>query len=196
VNPMPGSCARIKKIEVMFINRGVHVYFMGFKKTSDLIAVSFGLAEAGANTFTQEEVALQLDVLNNEIFVVLAADINLTPPDLVGGTSTATSGSITSTSQTALATLASTNTISQAQLSIRGDVAQPSAAVSFQRAAEESYTGMLDYVALIATNNFFVQVQGTGNAGAKNIAGRVYGYRARADASTYAALVQSEVLSA
>jgi hypothetical protein len=169
---------------------------MGFKKTSDLIAVSFGLAESGANTFTQEEVALQLDVLNNEIFVVLAADINLTPPDLVGGTSTATSGSITSTSQTALATLASTNTISQAQLSIRGDVAQPSAAVSFQRAAEESYTGMLDYVALIATNNFFVQVQGTGNAGAKNIAGRVYGYRARADASTYAALVQSEVLSA
>ena len=46
---------------------------MGFKKTSELIAISFGLAETAANTFTQEEVALQLDVLNNEIFVVLAA---------------------------------------------------------------------------------------------------------------------------
>lgn len=169
---------------------------MGFKKTSDLIAISFGLTESGANTFTQEEVALQLDVLNNEIFVVLACDINVASPDLVGGTSSDTRASVTSTSQTALATLASTNTIAEAQLAIRGDVAQPSNSVSFQRAAEESYTGMLDYVALIATNNFFVQVQGAGNAGAKSVAGRVYGYRARADASTYAALVQSEVLSA
>lgn len=169
---------------------------MGFKKTSDLIAVSFGLTESGANTFTQEEIALQLDVLNNEIFVVLATDINVAAPDNVGGTSSDTRASVTSTSQTALATLASTNTIAEAQLAIRGDAAQPANSVSFQRAAEESYTGMLDYVALIATNNFFVQVQGTGNAGAKSVAGRVYGYRARADASTYAALVQSEVLSA
>jgi len=169
---------------------------MGFKKTSDLIAVSFGLTESGANTFTQEEIALQLDVLNNEIFVVLATDINVAAPDNVGGTSSDTRASVTSTSQTALASLASTNTIAEAQLAIRGDAAQPGNSVSFQRAAEESYTGMLDYVALIATNNFFVQVQGTGNAGAKSVAGRVYGYRARADASTYAALVQSEVLSA
>jgi len=169
---------------------------MGFKKTSDLIAVSFGLTEGGANTFTQGEIALQLDVLNNEIFVVLATDLNVAAPDNVGGTSSDTRASVTSTSQTALATLANTNTIAEAQLAIRGDVAQPGNSVSFQRAAEESYTGMLDYVALIATNNFFVQVQGSGNAGAKSVAGRVYGYRARADASTYAALVQSEVLSA
>jgi len=45
---------------------------MGFKKTSDLIAISFGVTESAANTFTQDEIALQLDVLNNEIFVVLA----------------------------------------------------------------------------------------------------------------------------
>ena len=66
----------------------------------------------------------------------------------------------------------------------------------FARAANESYTGELDYIALIATNNFFVQVQGTANAGAKGVNGRVWGYRAKADSSTYAALVQSEVLSA
>jgi len=37
---------------------------------------------------------------------------------------------------------------------------------------------------------------GTNNLAAKDVSGRVWGYRARADASTYAALVQSEVLSA
>tara|TARA_R110000822_G_scaffold273135_2_gene395656 strand:+ start:184 stop:687 length:504 start_codon:yes stop_codon:yes gene_type:complete len=167
---------------------------MGFKKTSDLIAVSFGVTESGANTFTQDEIALQLDVLNNEIFVVLAADLNLASPDMVAGTNTSVNGTITTTSQTALPTLSGTNTISVAQLSIRSDA--PGSQVSFQRAAEESYSGMLDYIALIATNNFFVQVEGAGNAGVKSCRGRVYGYRARADASTYAALVQSEVLSA
>ena len=47
---------------------------MGFKKTSELIAVSFNTVELAPNTFIQDEIALQLDVLNNEIFVVLAVD--------------------------------------------------------------------------------------------------------------------------
>ena len=169
---------------------------MGFKKTSDLIAISFDVDESGANTFTQDTVALQLDVLNNEIFVGLAADLNLSAPDNVGGTNSEVRSSITATTQTAIQNLSNTNTIAVAQDAIRGDAAQPSNSVAFTRAAEESYSGMLDYIALIATNNFFVQVKGNGNAGAKGVQGRVYGYRARADASTYAALVQSEVLSA
>jgi len=56
---------------------------MGFKKTSDLIAISFGVTESAANTFTQDEIALQLDVLGNEIFVVLAVDLNVAAPNLV-----------------------------------------------------------------------------------------------------------------
>ena len=168
---------------------------MGFKKTSDLIAVSFGVTEAGPNTFTQGEVALQLDVLNNEIFVVLAADLNPFTPDLTPGQNSLTKAAITSTSQTAMATLANTNTIAVSQLDIRSAGAAGDA-VSFSRAAEESYSGVLDYIALIATNNFFVAVEGAGNSGTNTVNGRIFGYRARADASTYAALVQSEVLSA
>jgi len=56
---------------------------MGFKKTSDLIAISFRVDESALNTFTQDEIALQLDILNNEIFVVLAVDLNPSSPDLV-----------------------------------------------------------------------------------------------------------------
>ena len=55
---------------------------------------------------------------------------------------------------------------------------------------------MVDYIGLIATNNFFVSVQGANNIAAKGVNGRLWGYRAKADATTYAALVQSEVLSA
>jgi len=166
---------------------------MGFKKTSDLIAISFGVTESAANTFTQDEIALQLDVLNNEIFVVLAVDLNPAAPDLVAAQTTETRAVITSTTSTTMQTLANTNTVAEADLIIVSDAAN---SVAFTRAAEESYTGRMDYISLIATNNFFVAVQGTLNTAAKSVNGRLWGYRAKADGSTYAALVQSEVLSA
>ena len=168
---------------------------MGFKKTSDLIAISFDVTETAANTFTQEEVALQLDVLNNEIFVVLAVDLNPESPDAIAGTNTITSGSVSSTTQLAVTNLSNTNCIADAQLAIRA-AGYVDGGVGFSRMATESYTGDLDYIALIATNNFFAQVSGANNGAAKTMSGRLYGYRAKADAATYAALVQSEVLSA
>jgi len=168
---------------------------MGFKKTSDTIAISFGLTEAAPNTFIEEQVALQLDVLNNEIFVVLAADLNLTPPDAVAGADTNTFGAISNTSSLTMPTLAQTNTIAVARDAIRA-AGFVDGGVSFTRSASETYTGDVEYIALISTNNFFVQLQGQANVLAKSLNGRVWGYRARADAATYAALVQSEVLSA
>jgi len=168
---------------------------MGFKKTSETVAISFGLSEAAPNTYIQEEIALQLDILNNEIFVVLAIDMDLSSPDAVAGTNTQVSSSITTTTQTALQTLANSNCLAAAQKSIRA-AGFVDSGVGFDRKADSSYTGDVDYIGLIATNNFFVQVAGVGNLGAKALTGRVWGYRARADASTYAALVQSEVLSA
>ena len=166
---------------------------MGFKKTSDTIAISFGLDEIAANTYTQEEVALQLDVLNNEIFVVLAVDLNPAAPNLVAAQTTETRATVSSTSATDIQSLANTNVLAEAGLAIVTDAAM---AVSFTRAAEESYSGAVDYIGLIATNNFFVGLKGPNNLTAKSVNGRVWGYRARADATTYAALVQSEVLSA
>ena len=168
---------------------------MGFKKTSATIAVSFLQTESAANTFTQDEIALQLDVLNNEIFVVLAVDIDLEAPDALAGTNTETGGSVTATSQTGVASLGNTNCIATAKDVIRA-AGFADSGVGFSRAANQSYTGDVDYISLIATNNFFVQLIGSANLVAKNVTGRLYGYRARADASTYAALVQSEVLSA
>jgi hypothetical protein len=168
---------------------------MGFKKTSELIAISFNVTETAPNTFTQGEIALQLDVLNNEIFVVLAADLDCFTPDALAGINTNVGAAISSTTQATLATLSSTNTIAVSQLDIRA-AGFADGGIGFSRAAQESYTGDLDYIALIATNNFFVGLQGANNAGPKQVNGRVWGYRAKADSATYAALVQSEVLSA
>jgi len=166
---------------------------MGFKKTSDLIAISFGITEAGANTYTEEEIALQLDVLNNEIFVVVACDLNPNVPTLVAGSLTATTMSVSSTSATGIQDLSDSNCLATSQLVIRSSAGE---AVAFTRASEESVPTQLDYVGLIATNNFFVGIVGENNTVARSGTGRLWGYRARADATTFAALVQSEVLSA
>ncbi len=168
---------------------------MGFKKTSDTIAISFLQEESAPNTFTQDEIALQLDVLNNEIFVVLAVDLDLEAPDAIAATNTVVRGSVCSTSQTVVQSLGDTNCLATARDDIRA-AGFVDGGVSFSRSAAQSYTGDVDYIGLIATNNFFVQVEGLNNLVAKTLSGRVWGYRARADASTYAALVQSEVLSA
>ena len=42
----------------------------------------------------------------------------------------------------------------------------------------------------------FLNIEGAGNVAPMQANARVYGYRARADAAIYAALVQSEALSA
>ena len=167
---------------------------MSFKKTSDTIAVSFGLTESAPNTFTQEEIALQLDVLNNEIFVVLAIDLNPSAPDAIAATDTTVSAQLTSTSQTDTVFLSNSNclAISERQIRAAGFV---DGGVAFTHFSGETPTGDVDYIGLIATNNFFVGIEGSNNAAAKGVSGRLWGYRARADASTYAALVQSEVLS-
>ena len=168
---------------------------MGFKKTSDLIAISFSASEIAPNTFVQDEVALQLDVLNNEVAVVLAIDLDVTPPDAIAATDTRTMSSLTTTSQTGTVSLANSNCLSSARSEIRA-AGFVDSGVGFERKADSTYTGDLDYLGIIATNNFFVQIAGGNNVNLKSVSGRLWCYRAKADASTYAALVQSEVLSA
>ena len=165
----------------------------GLKQTSSVVAIGFRTVESAANTFTQTQIDLNLDPLNREVFVVMAIDMDPTAPDFVAGANTATGCSLTTTSQTAVQTLANSNCMATGALNIRSVGA---AGVSFQRSATESPSALLEYLGIIATNDFFVQITGTNNAATKAVSGKLYGYRAQAGADIFAALVQSEVLSA
>lgn len=168
----------------------------GLKSTSSVVPIGFRVEESAANTFTQAAVDLNLDPLNREVFVVLSINMDPPPPDSVVGTNTAVSTSLTTTSQTAIAGLNNANCMANARLDIRSHAAATDSGVSFSRLSAESPATQLEYIGIIATNDFFVQVQGTNNTTAKNVNGKLYGYRATATADIFAALVQSEVLSA
>lgn len=166
----------------------------GLKETSSLIQISTSVSETGANTFTQSQVDLQLNPLDNEVFVVYAIDINASSPDLNANLASSVQASVSTTSRTSVGSIAASNVLGIAQHNIRNDGVS---AVGFTQFAPETPTASaLEYVGIIATNDFFVQIQGANNAAAKQVTGKLYGYRAIASADIYAALVQSEVLSA
>lgn len=165
----------------------------GLKATSSNVAIGFSVTEAAPNTFAQSQSDLNLSPLDREVFVVLAINLDGSSPDLVSNTNTAVNASVTTTSQTAVVDLDNSNCIARRVQRIRSDAV---ASVGFSEQALETPATQLDYIGIIATNDFFIQLQGTNNVGTKTVAGKMYGYRARATADIYAALVQSEVLSA
>ena len=168
---------------------------MALKSTSQNIAIGFSLTESAANTFTQSRVDLQLNPLDQEVFVVLAIDLDPAAPFNVAGTNTSTEMSLSTTSLTAMGNINQSQVLANTKLDIRQDGGSITG-VPFTRASGDEPQGMVEYIAIISTNDFFVQIEGTGNTAARAGFGRMWGYRARADASIFAALVQSEVLSA
>ena len=165
----------------------------GLKQTSSVVAIGFSVPESAPNTFTEGSVDLNLSPLDREVFVVLSINLDASFPDIIAPLATNVRAALTTTSQTAVPTLANSNCLARLTEAIEHDGI---AAVSFSTSAGETPPATLEYIGIIATNDFFIQVAGTNNATAKGVSGKMYGYRARASADIYAALVQSEVLSA
>ena len=167
----------------------------GLKASSSVVAIGFEVTESAANTFTQTNVDLNLSPLDREVFVVLSVQVDPSTPDALAGIDTAVNAAITTTSQTALVNLSNSNCLAFAGNSIKS-AGYADSGVGFTAGLLETPPATLDYIGIIATNDFFVSVQGGNNLGAKKASGKMYGYRAVASADIYAALVQSEVLSA
>jgi hypothetical protein len=167
----------------------------GLKQSSSTVAIGFSVSETAANTFTQNSVDLNLSPLDREVFVVTAINLDPLAPDFLAGADTQVTCSLTTTSQTGAVNLDNSNCLATATLDIRAGGSADSG-VGFTRNGMETPPATLDYIGIIATNDFFIQIAGTNNLVLKRCFGKLYGYRAVASADIYAALVQSEVLSA
>ena len=166
----------------------------GLKQTSAVIPVGFTVTESAANTFTEAQVDLALSALDREVFVVLSINLDSDFPDNKQDTVTSVRSSVTSTSQTSIPPLNNTNCL--ARLTYESSNNGDTCVQTYSNAAMETPPATLDYIGIIATNDFFVQIKGNNNGAVSGANGKLYGYRAVADASIYAALVQGEVLSA
>jgi hypothetical protein len=165
----------------------------GLKETSSIIMVGASAVESAPGTFTSARVDLQLNPLDNEVFVVYSVDLDGKTPELIPATKTETKLSVSTTQRTSVGSIADSNVIAQLATVVQE---AGGAAVLNSKMAGETPPAMLEYIGIIATNDFFVNIQGVNNVASTSGNVRLYGVRARADSSIYAALVQSELLSA
>jgi hypothetical protein len=165
------------------------------------------VTETVINTFATTEIDLTLNALDQEVFVVTQVNIDTTPPSLLEVTATASVAcSVSSTARTSVGTIANSNVIAQSRKTtqVNASVAQPPTVppfVSYGIATydrEDPLFAAMDeeYIGIIATSNCHLNIQGQGNLDLMQASVRIYGYRAKMDAAGYAALVQSQVLSA
>ena len=165
----------------------------GLKETSSIISIGANVTETAANTFTSQQVDLQLNPLDNEVFVVYAVDVDLLDPEFIPGTTTLVKGSISTTERTTVGTLSDSNILAVNRITVANDGAILSRS---DFASDSAPSSQLPYLAIIATNDFYLNIEGGANTVARSMFARVYGVRAKADANIYSALVQSELLSA
>ena len=167
----------------------------GLKQTSSTVAIGFSVDESGANTFTEGSVDLNLSPLDNEVFCVQAINMEAEMPDAIAGSDTKVITSLTTTSQTSVVGLGNPNCMATKANFIQA-AGMLDSGCAFQTGEAETTPANLEFLGIIATNDFFIQVKGTNNLSPKGISGKLYGFRAKAEASIYSALVQGEVLSA
>ena len=166
----------------------------GLKETSSIITIGANVEETAPNTFTTLQVDLQLNPLDNEVFIVYGIDLDVEAPDLVAGATTLSKGSVSTTARTTIGGISDSNVLAAARIETQDNGVT---AVTNEYASDSAPSTMLEYLGIIATNDFFLNVEGSpANPSPMNLQARIYGVRARADASVYAALVQSELLSA
>jgi hypothetical protein len=176
----------------------------GLKSTSSPLQISALVEESGVNTFTVEEIPLTLNVLDNEVFVVTQINIDVESPDLLftgvapGTTNRQTLASLSTTNRQTVGGIQDSNVIGSAarQIICTVDATPLVTSATFDREDPQFAAISEDYLAIVATNNMFLNIQGIDNVLSKSARVRVYGYRASASSSVYAALVQSELLSA
>ena len=166
----------------------------GLKPTSGVIVISADVDETAANTFTSQKVDLQLNVLDREVFVVQAIDLDVFAPANLTNTITRSDFSMSTTQRTSVGGIDQSNVLAHKFMQIQ-NVADTCAVLSEYSSGDTPHA-QLEYIGIIATNDFYLNIEGTSNPAAIQGNCRVWGYRAQADASTFAALTQSELLSA
>ena len=166
----------------------------GMTATSSIITVSGRIDEVAPNTFVTENITLGLNPLDQEAFVVYAVQSDLAPPDAIAGTNTGMTMTLSTTERTSTGGLNDNNVFHQHILQTRA-AGYVDGGVSFSQSGPDSASSLLPYIAIIATSDFSVNLQGFNNIAVGQGQFKVYGQRIRLSATQYAALVQSELLS-
>ncbi len=163
---------------------------MGYKWTSETFTIREAVTESAANTFTEQTVNLNLDSLSREILVIQRCDLDVAYPDGVPGTYTSAQMSLANTVQTAVINIDDPDCIASANAVIVSGA--PGDSVGFSEQMPESVNISDQPLFLVATDNLYLGIKGLNNTNAKSGYMVLHARRAKADASTYSAILTSQ----
>ena len=166
-----------------------------YKVTSDPFFVNGNLTQSAIDTFTQLEISMPLDSLNQEGIVVHAVYWTSAEPSSAVGASSKLNMQLTSTSQTGIVNANSANLISRRELVITGGAAEFSGPHVLDFIGSESPYTEADNLMLVATDNVFLGVDSLNQLAVKSVFFRMVCSRIKLTSSAYAAMVTNELSS-
>lgn len=166
-----------------------------YKITSDPFFVNGSITESAANTYTESEISLPLDSLNQEGVLVHAVYWTTNEPSTVPGTNTSLSVQLCATSKTGIVGANDANLIARQEKFITSTGAEVSGIVTQDFIGSTTPYQESDNLMIIATDNVFLGILGVSNAAARSGQFRMVCSRVKLDAAAYAALVTNELTS-
>ncbi len=165
-----------------------------YKRTSQLLHIGASVSEQAPATFSENEIELPLSSLDREIFVVTDIDLSAPQHVVVAGVNVVSDIQLTKTSQTGLIGINHPTVLGKKRITKDNNV------VPVMAVTEESHPNSLqstgttrDFLGIIATPSFFIQAWTQGGTAPTTGNARITGFRARASADLYAALVTEEL---
>jgi len=166
-----------------------------YKITSDPFFVNGSLTQSAIDTYTQSEISLPLDSLNQEGIVVHAVYFSGTNPASVPAANSLVEYQLTSTSRAGIVQANDANLIARREVIVTGGAAEFSGPHVIDLIASEGPYSATDNLMLIATDNVYFACNSANQVAPHLIRFRMVCSRIKLTSSAYAAMVTNELSS-
>ena len=166
-----------------------------YKITSDPFFVNGNITETAVDTFTEVQISLPLDSLNQEGILVHAVYFSGDEPGAIPAATSQVRYQLTATSKTALTAVNDANVIAMQSKVVIGGAAEFSGPHLVDEIGSNLPYQLTDNLGLVATDNLFLAVKGSNQVATRSVAVRVVCSRVKLTSSAYAALVTNELSS-
>jgi hypothetical protein len=166
-----------------------------YKVTSDPFFVNGNLTQSAVDTFTELEISMPLDSLNQEGIVVHAVYWTSSEPSRAVNLPSNLNMQLCSTSQTGTVNANNANLISRRELIISGGAAEFSGPHVVDFIGSNAPYTVDDNLMLVATDNIFLGVGSINQVATKSVFFRMVCSRIKLTSSAYAAMVTNELSS-
>jgi hypothetical protein len=163
--------------------------------TSDPFYINGNVTETAADTFTEIQISAPLDSLNREGLLIHAVYFSGNEPARVLNAESSVFYQLTSVSKSARVFVNDANLIGAQQKIVYGGAAEFSGPHLVDLLGSNDPYHVDDVLAIVATDDLFLAVQGFGQTAARTCQVRIVASRIKLSADAYAALVTNELSS-